>query len=110
MMTGYSLVQKIRKLEEACYNLGIMICKPKHSSYDHADSLAIKPKDQDSLPIYSRDAELFIGTVDELAVWIRGVEWARNYDTMIFGKNHEIKRQQKEQIERNRQLISIIKT
>ena len=35
------------------------------------------------MPIYSRDAEVFCGTLEQLDVWLRGVEWARNYDYLL---------------------------
>jgi hypothetical protein len=74
-----------------------------------ADVLALKPKDQDSLPVYSRDAEVFLGTIDQLELWLRGIQWARQYDRMVFGTKHDKTRERKEQDERNRQLISILK-
>jgi len=35
------------------------------------------------LPIYSRDAELFIGSIERLEDWLAGVQWARDYDMML---------------------------
>lgn len=108
-MSGYGLIQKIRKLEEECDKLGFMMC---HSKYGHfrelGDVVAIKPKDETVLPIYSHDAELFCGTISDLEVWLRGVQWARDYDRMLFGKTHESKRERKEQDYRNQKLVSLL--
>ena len=111
-MAGYGLLVKIRRLEEECDKLGFMLCYSKHGSYhNHGDVVALKPKDQDSLPIYSRDAELFCGTFDDLEVWLRGVQWARDYDGMLFGaKKHTANRERKEQDYRNRNLLTAIKS
>jgi hypothetical protein len=45
--------------------------------------VALKPRDEDAVPIYARDTEVFRGTLEELEVWLRGVEWARDYDRML---------------------------
>lgn len=107
-MSGYNTVLKIRRLEERCMNLGFMLCHAKHYHNEFGDVVALKPKDIDSLPIYSRDAELFIGTLEELEYWLRGVEWARQYDEMLRVSNSK-KRERKEQDERNRKLARILK-
>jgi elongation factor P--beta-lysine ligase len=105
-MSGYHLVLKIRRLEEECSNLGFMLCYPKYGNSEY-DMIALKPKDQESLPIYARDAEPFRGTIEELEVWIRGVEWARQYDKLLR-LSDEQKRARKEQDERNRRLVEVI--
>lgn len=111
-MAGYATLLKIRRLEEECDKLGFMFCHSKHGNYkqEFGDVVALKPKDQDSLPIYARDAELFCGTFDELEVWLRGVNWARGYDQMLLGKKLETMRSRKEQDYRNRQLVKIIES
>ena len=109
-MSGYNLVRRIHSLEEQCRELGLMMC---HSRSDYmnqfGDIVAVKPLDQDSLPVYSRDAELFVGTLDALENWIKGIDWARRYDSMLFGNAHNDKRQRKEQDHRNHQLMKILK-
>ena len=109
-MSGYNLVRRIHSLEEQCRELGLMMC---HSRSDYmnqfGDVVAVKPRDQDSLPVYSRDAELFVGTLDALENWIKGIDWARRYDSMLFGNTHNDRRIKKEQSHRNHQLIKTIK-
>jgi hypothetical protein len=108
-MSGYRQVLKFRDLEREVDELGFMMANPKHGySSTFGDQVALIPKDQDSLPVYSRDAELFVGTLEELTVWLRGVEWARKYDHYL-GVSDEKKRSRKEQDERNRQLVRILK-
>jgi hypothetical protein len=109
-MTGYNLILKIRRLEEECDKLGFMLCHSKHGNYrnEFGDIVALRPKDIDSLPIYARDAELFCGTLDNLEVWLRGVEWARNYDYMLRISDDK-KREAKEQKYRNEILVKILK-
>ena len=109
-MSGYNLILKIRKLEQECDKLGFMMCHSKYGNYrESGEVVAVKPKDDSALPIYSRDAELFCGSITELEVWLKGVQWARDYDSMLFGKTHESKRERKEQDYRNQQLARILK-
>ena len=110
-MTGYSSILKIRRFEETIDKLGMRMAHPKYggwSSKEYGDVLALLPKDQDSLPIYSQDTELFIGTLEQAEEWLRGVEWARQYDHLL-GLSDVKKRERKEQAERNRILFRTIK-
>ena len=109
-MSGYNTLKFIHNLEKEISELGFKITRPNHSSYDTSwqDSVALVPKDNDSLPIYSRDAEIVIGTLEELETWIKGVNWSRKYDQHI-GLSDKKKRERKEQDERNKQLIQKLK-
>lgn len=83
-MSGYQTVLEVRRLEEDLAKMGLMMCYPKGGwGEERGELVAVKPKDQDSLPIYSRDAELFCGTLRELRCWMVGVDWARSYDMML---------------------------
>lgn len=106
-MIGYSLVTRIRRLEVICDRLGFKFAQSKYGN--HIDRIALQPKDIDSLPLYTREAELFVGTLDEVENWITGVLWARDYDRMLFGNKHDTTRDRKEQTHRNKNLIKIIK-
>jgi hypothetical protein len=106
-MAGWNTIQRIRRLEEQADNLGMMFTKYKHDEM-YGESVALVPKDPDALPLYSRDANLFAGTLEHAEQWMRGIEWARDYDRMLKISNNE-KRERKEQDERNRQLLRLIK-
>lgn len=107
-MTGYSTVQKIRFLEQELDKLGMTMTQAGHYYKDYGDVIAVIPKDENSLPVYSRDAELFIGSLESLETWIQGVQWARKYDYMIFGPRHEVNRERREQNYRNEVLVKIL--
>jgi len=109
-MAGYNQILEVWRLEEEVTNLGFMFCHPKHGAHgEFGDVVALKPKDADSLPIYSRDAEIFVGTLKDLQYWLRGVKWARDYDNMMKISDDK-KRARKEQDERNRQLARTLST
>lgn len=108
-MAGYNSVLALRRLEKECDELGFMLAHPRHyNSGEYGSMVALKPKDHNSVPIYSRDAEVFVGTLEELRVWLRGVEWARQYDELLRLSNTK-KRERKEQDERNRQLVALLR-
>ena len=106
-MAGYQSVLALRRLEEEVDKLGFMLCDPKTGwgGDDFNNLVGIRPKDADALPLYSRDAEIFRGTLEELRVWVRGVHWAREYD-FILKVSDDKKRKTKEDHERGRQLIA----
>jgi len=108
-MSGWETIQRIKRVEQLIDELGFKFAKSKHSDWsDNHGALSLKPKDPDALPIYSRDAELFIGSVERLEDWLAGVRWAREYD-MMLKLTDEKKRNNAEQKERNRQLMRTLK-
>lgn len=108
-MSGYHSIIALRRLEEQVDKLGFMFAYPKNRYGDEVDMVALKPRDDEAVPIYSRDAEVFVGTLQQLEVWIRGVEWARNYDYMLKVSD-EKKRERKEQDARNQQMMQRLRS
>jgi len=108
-MAGWNTIERVRRLEQEIDKLGFKFAKSKHSEWnnDHG-SLCLKPKDPDALPIYNRDAELYVGSVEALDTWLMGVRWAREYD-MMLKLSDDKKRAAAEQKERNRQLMRTLK-
>jgi hypothetical protein len=105
-MSGYQAVLNLRRLEDRVDRLGFRMGFPKHGNYrqEFGDIVSLFPKD-DALPIYSRDAELFVGTIETMEHWLNGFEKAREYDRMLMGNIVESKRERKEQDYRNKQLM-----
>ena len=108
-MSGWNTIERVRRLEEIVDALGFKFAKSKHSEWnnDHG-SLCLKPKDPDALPIYNRDAELYVGSIEGLETWLAGVRWEREYD-MMLRLSDDKKRSAAEQKERNRQLMRTLK-
>jgi len=84
------------------------MCHSQTFNNEFGDVVALKPRD-DCLPVYSRDAEVFIGTIQDLERWIQGFHVARKYDSLLLGNKHDALRDRKEQDYRNRQLLNQIK-
>ena len=101
-MSGWNTIERIRRAEEQVDRLGFKFAKSRHSDWsnDHG-ALSLVPKDPEALPTYTRDAELFVGSLETLEVWLRGVEWARDYDQMLK-MSDEKKREKAEVRERER--------
>lgn len=62
------------------------------------------------MPIYNRDAELFVGSIEQLEVWLQGFRTAREYDWLLMGEKINTQRKRKEQDVRNRDLMKTIKS
>ena len=107
-MAGWNTLRKIQVLKERADLLGMKFAQYRHNDYNE-DNVALIPKDQDSLPIYTRDAILFAGSLESADQWMQGVLWAREYDRMTVDRNLDAKRVRKEQDERNRQLLKTLK-
>lgn len=102
-----ALIKKIRDLHEKADCLGFAIVAPKFS-YPDQDLISLKPKDSESLPIYDRDSQLFVGSIEELEFFLQGIEWARYYDKLLKVSD-EKKRSRREQDYRNSRLLKILK-
>ena len=107
-MSGWNTIRKIRNLEERADKLGLKFTAYKHDDM-YGENVALIPKDSDALPIYSRDAVMFAGSLEGAAYWMQGVLWAREYDRLAVDRNLDKKRERKEQDERNKQLIKTLK-
>lgn len=111
-MTGMNKINQLRRIEKELDELGFKIVEPKFRyGFDRTegyDSIAIIPKDNESLPVFSRDAEIFIGTLEAIEVWMQGVDWARRYDQLLKVSNDK-KRKRKEQDVLNEQMVAILK-
>lgn len=83
-MSGYQTYLRLQRIEDHAKKLGFRLGNPKHG-YTGSDSfeLAALYAADDQLPVFARDAELFVGSFDEVAVWLNGWEKAQLYDSML---------------------------
>jgi hypothetical protein len=109
MAIGWEDIQRIKRIEAKVTELGFIFAEGNYTSgYENNNNICLKPK-VDGLPHYSRNAVIFTGTLEEIALWVQGIEWARQYDEMLKISNSK-KREEREQVERNKQLLKTIKT
>jgi hypothetical protein len=108
-MSGWNTIKLIRHLEQEIDKLGFKFAGPKHGDWqEECNSVSLVPKDESALPIYTRNVELFKGSIEELRVWIHGVRWAREYD-MMLRLGDDKKRSRAEEKERARQALQALK-
>lgn len=108
MSIGYETILRIRCIEEQANDLGFRFANAEHFNLTYGDRICLMPATDVALPLYSRDAEIFSGTLDEVGVFLRGIEWARDYDRMLKVSNHRV-RIKKEQDVRNDSLLRALK-
>lgn len=102
-MSGYDTVLMVDRIRNRAAALGFMLAYPKWYRGDGSDLVAIQPLDDQALPIYTRDAEFFTGTLQQLDSFLAGIEWAREYDRMLRVSDTQ-RRERREQDHRNREL------
>ena len=107
-MSGWNTICQIRRLESQADKLGMQFAAYKYDN-EFGANVALIPKDDNTLPIYTRDAQLFSGTLEGAEYFMQGVEWARDYDRMVIDRKMDEKRERKEQDERNRILLRTLK-
>lgn len=106
MSVGYNAILKIKRLEQEADTLGFRLAYPKHR-IEH-DTVALIPKDGDSVPVFSRDTEFWTGDITEVHAFLHGIMWARRYDELLAVSNKKL-RDKKEQSIRNKQLLAQLK-
>ena len=100
-IAGFRDIYRLRLLEDKLKDFGLKLVSPRYQG--DADKIALIPIDQE-LPVYSRNAEIFVGSFDEIENWFCGVLWCSSYYQMLKLVTPE-KIARKEQDERNRQLV-----
>lgn len=109
MALNWNDVQRIKRVEAHANALGFTLTDGGKSWAIESTSAAIyvQPKD-DLLPIYSRTATFFTGSIEHIESWLDGIEWARHYDDLLK-VSHSKKRERQEQLVREEHLLKTIK-
>lgn len=75
-------VQLLNKVVDGLSKLGYYVKATKHSYQDKRCLVGVYPL-EDKNPLYSRDAELFTGTMEEIVCWMRGINHRNEYLSML---------------------------
>lgn len=104
-MSGYSTYTRWQRTEAQAKSLGFRIGNPKHGHWSISDpgtdQVALYP-DNEALPVFSRDTEIFAGTFSQVDVFLAGWIRAQQYD-MVLRLSDDKKRKTYEDKERARQ-------
>ncbi len=106
MVAGWQLLRDYRLTEERANKIGLKFAPSKFSGMEW-DTIALIPLDE-HLPVYNREAEVFQGSLQDISSWLRGIEWSREYDNLMIGKNDE-KRKVAEEKFKQRELLKVIR-
>lgn len=98
---------KIKDLERMAETLGFHIGSANNAWTNVENELGLMPSGED-LPIYTREAVLVRGTVEELIAWLAGWQKSLEYIS-VLGACDKKKIQRKEQDYRNKRLAQLIK-
>jgi hypothetical protein len=77
----WSDVELLERVVKGLEQIGFKV-KPTKYGYGGRTLVGVFPLD-DKNPIYSRDAEVFTGTMEEISVWIRGFNNRNDYLHML---------------------------
>ena len=102
---GFNTYERIKKLETSAERLGFRLS----GNYNRTEDIfLLKPKDEDSLPVFNKELSVFGGDLEQVESFLYGIEWARDYDTRI-GLRTAKSRPKAEQKCRNRRLLKLMK-
>lgn len=78
---GWNEFEHIGRIEQQASDLGFVLGRSRYSG----DVIALYPDTENNrLGIYAEDAELYVASsIYDIEHWLRGIQWARTYDTMI---------------------------
>ena len=109
-MSGYGTYLRFQRIEEQAKMLGFRLAHPKNGFYnsDEYGDLVSLYADGEALPIYSRDADLFTGTFNQVEMFLTGWAKAQQYD-MMLRLTDDKRRKAYEAKERERQRIVRLK-
>jgi hypothetical protein len=103
-MTGYRTYTRFQRIEAQAKQLGFRLGNPKNGMWateNSLDEVTLYP-DDNALPIYSRDTDIYTGTFDRVEIFLNGWARAQQYDAMLR-MTDEKKRKKYEDKERDRQ-------
>lgn len=106
MTVGIRTYFRIKDAEEKANNLGFRFKSTEFEPGDR-DSFVLAA-DGDRLPAYRPNVPLFRGSLEEMESFLQGIEWARQYDSILELKTDQ-RRERAEQRLRNQALVNMIK-
>lgn len=82
---GMQTINRIKEIETKAAGMGFAFATDGRISYgqpNNLDLVSLVPL-ENMLPVYSRDAILFTGTLDQVETFLIGISWSRDYDWML---------------------------
>ena len=110
MALNWNDLERMKRVEARANALGFVFTAGSKGWDIESTSAAIyvQPKD-DLLPISSRTANFFIGSIESIDSWLDGIEWARHYDDLLKVSNTKKRIKQEDRV-RQQHLMKTLKT
>jgi hypothetical protein len=110
MALGWDDLERMKRVEARANALGFELSDDGGHWITEGSfkSIYVKPLD-DLLPIYSRTANFFIGSIEHIESWLDGIEWARHYDDLLKVSNVKKRIKQEDRV-REQHLMKTLKT
>ena len=106
-MINWDTIQKIERVKARAHDLGFKMEQWSTGPFNPTDQIVLRPRD-DKLPAYSRDADIHVGDLHSIDMFLRGIAWNQTYMELI--RAADTKRVEKcEQDIRNRNLVRRLK-
>jgi hypothetical protein len=87
-MTGMNMYRRFKQVEAAANKLGFAFGDDPYGRPN--DSITLVPMaDENVLPVYNRKASFFTGDINQVAAFLAGIGWAREYDIALGYKLHK---------------------
>ena len=124
-MIGMEAIRRIDRVRKQAKDLGFEFHTSRYGHNEGTDYISLRPAEHEPftaqpLPIYTRDADIFTGDLNDIERFLSGIIWARQYDEMLKLSDHKkrrgaeqryhvmmIKRQEKAEAKK---IIEILKT
>lgn len=103
-MSGYTTYTRWQRIEAQAKLLGFRLGSPKHGwgREDATDMVTLYP-DGDTLPVFSRDADIYSGTFREIEIFMAGWARAQQYDMLLrLSDDKKRKKYEAKEVERQR--------
>lgn len=107
MTIGYYDISKIRRIEQRAESVGFKFASPKYGGRSDT-AIGLRLINNEVYPVYSRDTEIFVGSLDDINSFLDGMIFMKNYLAMLKIITDK-KVQHAEGLVRQKQLIDALK-
>ena len=81
-MINWDTIQKIERVRARAHDLGFKLEQWSPTLYNPTEQIVLRPRD-DELPAYSRDADIHVGDLHSIDMFLRGIVWNQTYMELI---------------------------
>ena len=106
-MINWDTIQKIERVRARAHDLGFKLEQWNTNSFSPSDQIVLRPRD-DERPSHSRDADICVGDLHSIDMFLRGIAWQEAYMELIRAADDK-RVKNCEQAVRNKNLLRRLK-